>query len=671
MTTYLTFIEPIVEAGTAGCPQRLVRDLLLDVAPPDSVEFSDSSVWVAVDSPQVAHQTAVRFLEAAAEYNRRGATAECLVDFRLGASPGKNEAAALFNAQRLSRSGLPGTVTISKELYDLLSPVDQDVYELASAQTQEYCSQRFDLPECFVIMPMDDADTDVGKRREAVYRRYIVPACIKLRARPIRPDAQRGARILSDVIGSLNTGDFVIAYLGAEPWNANTMIEVGYRWATGRPMVLIAEQHLPFDLHDHRSVILDSAAEETPADVDKKVQEIFRHMSMRSEHRGGGELHATATIVIDERESTPDDKRHAISMASPATAELFATPLERLIGMRPADVIERLRDLTGDSAHFDAFSADQSEIYTKLSPATPLNPNAQPEHGAHAKVPIIFRKHPKPGYNMRAFLPIIVSYVRGREASRQNVLYLEVTNAVRRTPEGYVCTLPTPNPMLVFEAYSTGYDRVLSKLPNYQEVLERHLKRIEPRAGMHVLDLGAGTGNLTVALIERGAQVTAVDSNGAMLRQLRAKTSGIDDGLDIVEQDASNLSPWRDGTFDAVSIGLVLFSIMDVQAAESALREAMRVLKPGGVLVVTEPSRDFKMKPLLEETRRYLEANNLLDELRLDWETIVSANESISPEGRPTISAEKVEEICRRAGYRVATKPAYQGHCATVVARKP
>jgi hypothetical protein len=219
-------------------------------------------------------------------------------------------------------------------------------------------------------------------------------------------------------------------------------------------------------------------------------------------------------------------------MASPATADLFDIPIDRLIGMRPTDVINHLQELTGDPTHFEAFSSDQNILYTKLSPATPLDPDAKPEDAVHARVPMIFRKHPKPSYNMRAFLPIIISYIRGKEASRQNVLYLEVTNAVRRTTEGYVCTLPLPNPLLVFEAYATGYDRVLSKLPNYRDMLERHVKKIAPGPGMHVLDLGAGTGNLTVAVLAQGTQVTAVDVNVAMLAQLRAKTSNVEEGLD-------------------------------------------------------------------------------------------------------------------------------------------
>jgi hypothetical protein len=66
------------------------------------------------------------------------------------------------------------------------------------------------------------------------------------------------------------------------------MLEVGYRWATGRPMVLIAEERLPFDLHNHRSIILEKAAEGTPGYVDGKIDEIFKHMTTRGKHNGRG-----------------------------------------------------------------------------------------------------------------------------------------------------------------------------------------------------------------------------------------------------------------------------------------------------------------------------------------------------------------------------------------------
>ncbi len=671
MSTYVTFIEPLVEPGANSVElTKRVGEFLAPARAP--AQFNGIKAWIASASPEDAHQTGIQFLKRVADYNHSRPDARQQLDFRLGTAPGPNEAMALVDALELAQNSPAGTVSIHKQLYTALSPEAQCLYELATAQSEEYRSLRVDLPECFIIMPMAAKESEIGKRREEVYRRYIVPACIKLRATPVRPDRQSGHSILSDVIGVLNVGEFVIAYLGGEPWNANTMIEVGYRWATGRPMVLLAENTLPFDLHDHRSVILDCEKEGQPGYVEQKTQEIFDHMRVRHSTNDRGELHATATVVIDERETVAPEKRHAISMASDATAELFDIPRERLIGMHPEDVIQRLRELMGDPLHFEQFGADQQELYTKLSPATPYNPGAPPERAVYAKVPMIFRKHPKADYNMRAFLPIIVSYIRGREVSRQNVLYLDVTNAVRCTTEGYVCTLPQPNPMLVFKAYANGYDRVLLNLPTYREVLERHVRKIAPRAGMRLLDLGAGTGNLTLALLEAGAHVTAVDNNAAMLRELRRKMAGYDETLEIVEQDACNLSPWRDGAFEAVSIGLVLFSIVDPQDARTALREAMRVLSPGGVLVVTEPRRSFKMRELLEQTRQHLEQDSpLWEKLRPDWDTIVSANETITPEGRETVNADEVERTCKDRGYSVSRAEAYWGHCATIVAKKP
>jgi hypothetical protein len=187
MTAYVTFIEPIAAAGVLVCSQELIRELLGET-PPGPVEVSpDCRAWVVLSLPQLAHQMGVAFLGRVALHNHRAIVPGQQVDFRLGTAPGKNEAAALFAAQKLAAATMAGTVTIPKELYDLLSQAEQDLYEIANAQAQEYRTQRFDLPECFVIMPMDELDSDIGKRRDSVYRRYIVPACNKLRGRPIRP----------------------------------------------------------------------------------------------------------------------------------------------------------------------------------------------------------------------------------------------------------------------------------------------------------------------------------------------------------------------------------------------------------------------------------------------------------------------------------------------------
>jgi len=83
-----------------------------------------------------------------------------------------------------------------------------------------------------------------------------------------------------------------------------------------------------------------------------------------------------------------------------------------------------------------------------------------------------------------------------------------------------------------------------------------------------VLDVGAGTGRLSVTLLRRGAKVTALDVSAKMLERLHKKGPAIN----IVEGDAENL-PFESESFDLITA--IFF------------KEAERVLRPGGLLIIT------------------------------------------------------------------------------------
>ena len=112
------------------------------------------------------------------------------------------------------------------------------------------------------------------------------------------------------------------------------------------------------------------------------------------------------------------------------------------------------------------------------------------------------------------------------------------------------------------------------------------------RAGMRVLDLAGGTGDLARLFAERvGAtgQVVLTDINGAMLVQGRDRM--VDEGrlVPAVQCDAEQL-PFAGGCFDCVSIA---FGLRNVTHKERALAEMLRVCKPGGVAAVLEFSRVY------------------------------------------------------------------------------
>ena len=101
------------------------------------------------------------------------------------------------------------------------------------------------------------------------------------------------------------------------------------------------------------------------------------------------------------------------------------------------------------------------------------------------------------------------------------------------------------------------------------------------RPGERVLDLAAGTATSSAALAATGADVVGCDFSLGMLR-VGAKAGH--EGVALVAGDALRL-PFADGAFDAATISFGLRNTNDV---DLALRELLRVVRPGGRLVVCE-----------------------------------------------------------------------------------
>ena len=110
-------------------------------------------------------------------------------------------------------------------------------------------------------------------------------------------------------------------------------------------------------------------------------------------------------------------------------------------------------------------------------------------------------------------------------------------------------------------------------------------------AGQEILDIACGTGDFSIAIARAmapGSRVTGLDLSEGMLAVMRAKlaAAGLEDRVACVQGDSEAL-PYADATFDCVTIA---FGIRNFEHRETALREILRVLKPGGKLVILELS---------------------------------------------------------------------------------
>ena len=120
------------------------------------------------------------------------------------------------------------------------------------------------------------------------------------------------------------------------------------------------------------------------------------------------------------------------------------------------------------------------------------------------------------------------------------------------------------------------------------------------RAGQSVLDIAGGTGDLAAKfanIVGPTGRVVLADINESMLNVGRDKLldTGFQGNVEFVQADAQYL-PFPDDSFDCVSIA---FGLRNVTDKDLALRSMLRVLKPGGRLLVLEFSKP--VNPLLSK----------------------------------------------------------------------
>ena len=151
----------------------------------------------------------------------------------------------------------------------------------------------------------------------------------------------------------------------------------------------------------------------------------------------------------------------------------------------------------------------------------------------------------------------------------------------------------------MFDELADDYDLLNDVLSVGQDRLWRRavIKAVAARDGEVVLDLAAGTGSSSTPFLRSGARVVACDFSIGMLEQGRR----VRPRLPFVAGDALQL-PFAAASFDVVTIS---FGLRNVSDTDAALKEMLRVTRPGGRLLICEFSRPT-WAPLHYSYREYL-----------------------------------------------------------------
>ena len=145
----------------------------------------------------------------------------------------------------------------------------------------------------------------------------------------------------------------------------------------------------------------------------------------------------------------------------------------------------------------------------------------------------------------------------------------------------------------MFDGIAPSYDRLNHMMSlNVDKLWRSHaLKEIVDGTAQQILDVACGTGDSTISIAQAagsGSRVIGVDISKKMMDRVMEKAAheGVHDRIRLQVADGENL-PFEEGSFHRVTCA---FGIRNFEHKEKGLEEFLRVLKPGGKVIILELS---------------------------------------------------------------------------------
>jgi ubiquinone/menaquinone biosynthesis C-methylase UbiE len=266
--------------------------------------------------------------------------------------------------------------------------------------------------------------------------------------------------------------------------------------------------------------------------------------------------------------------------------------------------------------------------------------------------------------------PLHVGHLFGSLANRVRVQALGVTSfTVRpRTPRLARTMNKTAVTEQWFGNWANEYDQTLGKVKRHHYLLDLAVRASKVKAGEQVLDLGCGTGLLSLKLLRAAdCQVVGADSSAAMLDIFKAKIEKLSLArkISLRRADARSL-PFAEGSFDVVASTVTLHHVIDKHVV---IKRIYGLLKPKGRFVLGDLDVDAYGKltdaKRISQVMDYLKAELLLaakdggeSALRRMFD---NGRKHLFNDGEYCVSFAKWAGFCRKAGFKKVKVQALPG----------
>jgi ubiquinone/menaquinone biosynthesis C-methylase UbiE len=228
-------------------------------------------------------------------------------------------------------------------------------------------------------------------------------------------------------------------------------------------------------------------------------------------------------------------------------------------------------------------------------------------------------------------------------------VHLVIVN-VERSDELWASVVRRLEQEVNWSRYAVIYDALLLNFPDYMDLLNIVARQIQD--AQLCLDLGAGTGNSALALLDNDPTrvVWAVESNEVMLRQFRRKVSeNYANRLNIVKDDIHRMPEFAGAFFDAVTMVNTLYALDDPDAC---IREASRVMRVGGTLAISTPHERTDVDQLFARLKEALEEKGVFESLENAFHAARARHAAISSQiHRFTVN--QLDSMLTGAGFQI------------------